>query len=164
MSISWTQELNTGIAVVDSQHKRIVDYINQLETAVRQRDRAATGGVLNELVDYTLSHFAFEESLQEEAGYAHARPHKAVHDAIAKRVAKFQERHGTGEDIAEQLHGMLATWLVHHIKRDDQAYVANVKARMASIVQDKKDDSWLSRVLGRFFYRPCLMSVAVSDA
>jgi len=36
MAIEWTNDLNTGIDVIDSQHKRIVDYINELERAIKQ--------------------------------------------------------------------------------------------------------------------------------
>ena len=151
MAIAWTSDLNTGIDVIDEQHKSIVDYINELERATQLRDRAAIGHVLDELVDYTLSHFAFEESLQEEAGYKFSKPHKAVHDVLAKRVAAYQARHNAGEDIADQLHVMLCTWLVHHIKRDDMAYVSEVRANMINIVKDKNEGGWISRSLRRFF-------------
>lgn len=151
MAIVWTSDLNTGIDVIDQQHRSIAEYINQLERAIKQHDRATVGHVLDELVDYTLSHFAFEESLQAEAGYKFAKPHKAVHDVLAKRVATYQQRHNAGEDIAEQLHVMLCTWLVHHIKRDDMAYVAEVKANMLNIVKDKKEGGWISRSLQLFF-------------
>lgn len=150
-AILWTRDLSTGIAVLDNQHRRIVEYINQLGAAIKQRDRAVVGVVLNELVDYTISHFAFEESLQEEAGYLYAKPHKAVHEVFIKRVAKLQEKHDAGEDVAVQLHSMLSTWLIHHIKRDDMAYVTEVKASIHRIVENKKEGNWLSRSLGRFF-------------
>jgi len=150
-TILWTEDLNTGIDVLDNQHKRIVDYINQLGAAITLRDRGAVGAVLNELVDYTVSHFAFEESLQREAGYQYATPHKAVHEVFIKRVAKFQEKHDSGEDVAAQLHAMLSTWLIHHIKRDDMAYVQEVNASINRIVENKKEGNWLSRSLGRFF-------------
>lgn len=151
MAIEWTNDLNTGIDVIDSQHKRIVDYINKLGDAIKQQDRLSVGRVLDELVDYTMSHFAFEENLQEEAGYQLAKPHKAVHGIFVKRVATYQQRHKAGEDVAEQLLGMLGTWLVHHIKRDDMAYVSALRANINSIVQDKKEGGWISRSLGRFF-------------
>jgi hemerythrin len=109
------------------------------------------GQVLDELVDYTMSHFAFEESLQEETGYPFAKPHKAIHEVFIKRIAKYQERNSAGENIAESLHSLLSTWLVHHIKRDDMAYVAQVRGRMTTIVEDKKAGSWLSRSLRNFF-------------
>lgn len=150
-AIAWTPDLNTGIDVIDNQHKRIVDYINQLGLAISQRKRDVVGPILDELVDYTISHFAFEESLQEECGYQYAKPHKAVHEMFVKRVAKFQEKHYAGEDVALQLHSMLSTWLVHHIKRDDMAYVSDVRPRIHSIVDNKKEGSWLSRSLGKFF-------------
>jgi len=151
MAIEWTNDLNTGVDVIDHQHQRIVDYINQLENAINQQNRATIGPVLDELVDYTMSHFAFEENLQEEAGYQLAKPHKAVHEVFTKRVATYQQRHKSGEDVAEQLLGMLGTWLVHHIKRDDMAYVSSVRANLTRIVQDKKEGNWISRSLGRFF-------------
>jgi hemerythrin len=46
---------------------------------------------------------------------------------------------------------MLGSWLVHHIKRDDMAYVSAVNSNINKIVQDKKEGGWLSRSLGRFF-------------
>ena len=126
MAIVWNSDLNTNIDVIDQQHQRIVDYINQMKFAVDQQDREAVGRTLDELVDYTVSHFAFEEGLQEQAGYKFARLHKSVHEVFVKRVARYQERHADGEDVARQLHGMLSTWLVHHIKRDDKGYVSEV--------------------------------------
>ena len=33
MTITWSPELNTGIDVIDHQHRRIVDFINDLEAA-----------------------------------------------------------------------------------------------------------------------------------
>ncbi len=151
MIFIWTSDLDTGIEIIDEQHKRIVDYINMLESARRKKDRQAVAHVLDELVDYTCSHFAFEESLQVEAGYIYATPHKAVHAIFIKRIASYQEKHNAGEDVAEKLLAMLGTWLVHHIKRDDMAYVAEIKNQIDVIVQDKEQAGWLSRSLGMFF-------------
>ena len=152
MALEWTLDMDTGIAVLDNQHQRIVDDINQLGTATEAHNRSLVGQVLDELVDYTLSHFAFEESLQEAAGYQFAKPHKAVHDNFIKRIASYREKHSAGEDVAKQLHSMLCVWLVRHIKRDDMAYVLEVKGSLTQIVQDKTPQGWLSRTLGRFFH------------
>jgi hemerythrin len=151
MTIEWTHDLNTGIEVIDTQHKKIVDYINKLANAINQQDHPSVGQVLDELMEYTISHFSFEENLQQEAGYQLALPHKAVHDIFVKRVRKYQLRHAAGENVAEQLLSMLGTWLVHHIKRDDMAYVSAVSANITRLVKDKQEGSWISRSLGRFF-------------
>ena len=125
----------------------IVDYINQLEVAAKQHDRVAVGGVLLDLADYTLSHFAFEESLQEDAGYMFAKPHKSVHEVFAKRIARYQERHNNADDVAVELHNMLVSWLIDHIKRDDMAYVSVVKDCMLKVYaeKDKGGAGWIKR-------------------
>lgn len=151
MSIVWTADLNTDIDEIDNQHQRIVDYINQLENAIERQDRHSAGMVLDELADYSLSHFAFEESLQEEAGYKLAKPHKAIHEMFVKRLARYQEKHLAGEDVVKQLHGMLSTWLIHHIKRDDMAYVPDVRASIGRLAHDKTDGSWVNRLRKTFF-------------
>jgi len=146
MAISWTNDLDTGIPVIDEQHKQIVNYINKLEQAESSGDLAAVKQVVDECVNYTLSHFAFEESLQEDAGYQFARPHKKVHDLFTRRVNEYRGRLAAGENIAADLHNMLEHWLVNHIKHDDADYVTSVKASMDAIIEEKsKDGSWIKR-------------------
>lgn len=152
MTIAWSAELNTGIDVIDQQHRRIVDFINDLEAAQVLGNHKQIKQVIEDCVDYTLSHFAFEESLQEEAGYQYCKPHKKVHELFTRKVIEYQERMALGEDISEELHGMLARWLVNHIKRDDADYVSAVKANMAPaaaiVPEEKKQTSWFRKLFG----------------
>ena len=137
----WTEQLNIGIDVIDQQHRRIVEYINQL-------DDARTNGLsqdeiiwlMNELVDYTISHFGFEESLQEDAKYPFINAHKKVHELFTKRIAEYQIKAERGEDVTKALNSLLVTWLFNHIKRDDSDYVETVKAHLQkqSGVTEKK--------------------------
>ena len=85
MKMNWRSEYNTGIDVIDDQHKRILDYINQIEDVRFTRDRNQIKEVLDNIIDYTQSHFTFEESLQDEAGYKYRVPHKRVHDLFIKK-------------------------------------------------------------------------------
>ena len=147
----WTDALNTGIEVIDNQHRRIVEMINQLHDASQGHSREALGEVIENLVDYTLSHFAFEESLMEDAGYEYLRAHKKVHELFIKRVSEFQMRFKAGEDVAGDLNGLLSRWLFNHIKSDDAAYVGSVKGTMQTITKDKAETGWLARSMKRFF-------------
>jgi hemerythrin len=127
----WTEQLCIGIDVIDQQHRRIVEYINQLDEARSSgHSREEIGWLMNELVDYTISHFGFEESLQEEAKYPFINAHKKVHELFAKRVAEYQARFNNGEDVSKELNSLLVTWLFNHIKRDDADYVESVKAHL----------------------------------
>jgi hemerythrin len=151
MPIHWTIDLDTGIEVIDHQHRQIVDYINQLEAANIAKDKAKIKEVVDACVDYTLSHFAFEESLQEEAGYKYCKPHKKVHELFTRKVAEYQQRVDMGDDVVDELHGMLSRWLVNHIKRDDADYVSAVKANMVDIIKEKEEKQETKGWFSRFF-------------
>ncbi len=147
--IKWTEDLNTGIRVIDNQHQRIVEYINKLWHAREHQSRTQVGEVLNELVDYTLSHFAFEESLMEESGYAYFNAHRKVHQLFAERVADYQQRFAMNEDITEELINTLRAWLINHIKNDDKDYFADVLKNVQRSDQPRRQ-GWLKRNLDRF--------------
>jgi hemerythrin len=149
--ILWTNEFGIGIEVIDIQHRRIVDYINLLDDAnTTGHSREEIGVLINELVDYTVSHFGFEESLQEEAGYPFFKVHKRVHGLFIKRVGEFTERFEKGEDISKDLHKLLVGWLLNHIKHEDADYVESVGEflhRQQGYVEKKK--GIISRLFGR---------------
>ncbi len=127
----WTDQLNVGIDVIDQQHRRIVEYINQLDDARSNGySREEIGYLINDLVDYTISHFGFEESLQEEARYPFLKSHKKVHELFTQRVSDYQAKFNKGEDVSKALNSLLVTWLFNHIKRDDVDYVASVKQHL----------------------------------
>ena len=125
--MEWGPDLETGIPEVDTQHKRIVHLVNQMQEARMNKDMEAVASVITEMVDYTLSHFVFEEALMEDAGYRFLSPHRRVHELFAKKIPEFQARFEAGEDITEELHTMLVRWLYNHIRGDDQGYVESIK-------------------------------------
>lgn len=149
--LSWSDDLNTGIAVIDGQHRRIVDMINELYAAQQQGAREGVGQVIEELVDYTNSHFAFEEAMLEEAGYVFTKAHKRVHELFIRRVEDYRARFRQGEDIGDELRSLLGRWLFGHIRNDDQNYVAAVTENLRRLAADKAEDGWLNRARRRFF-------------
>ena len=148
--IEWTPDLEIGIDVIDGQHRRIVDYINILDEVAGEPDRPKVGRVINDLVDYTFSHFAFEEALMEEAGYPSLSIHQGTHDAFRRRVEDFRQRFENGEDVAQPLAGLLQTWLISHIMSDDTSYAGLVREKMPGI-HATDGGSWLGKAIRRFF-------------
>ncbi len=150
MSLQWSSELEIGIPVIDSQHQRIVEYIGKVEHAHQQHSQNELMEVLDELVDYTLSHFAFEESLMEEAGYPFIKAHQKVHALFTRRVESYYQQAKAGADITEELLHTLKAWLVNHIKHDDRDYGDIVKANMEEATQRVKSrkGSWMTRLFG----------------
>ena len=146
--IQWRPTLETGIDVIDQQHKRIVDYINALRIAQVKGDRGAVAKTIDDVIDYTPSHFGFEEALMEDAGYPLLNAHKRVHELFIRRVAVLHQRFKSGEDIAQDLHNVLARWLITHIQTEDRHYVGAVKEKMVGVVADQNRRKGL---LARFF-------------
>ena len=146
--IQWSPTLETGIDVIDQQHKRIVDYINALRIAQGKGDRGAVAKTIDDVIDYTQSHFGFEEALLEDAGYPLLNAHKRVHELFIRRVGVLYQRFKSGEDIAQDLYDMLSNWLITHIQTEDQDYVGAVKEKMVGVVADPNRRKGL---LARFF-------------
>ena len=134
----WLPELDTGIDEIDRQHRRIVDYINQLHEVRATHDREVLGNVIGDMIDYTVSHFVFEEALMESAGYSFSGPHKKVHDLFTRRVSEMKTRFDAGEDVTDELHGMLSRWLFNHIRNEDHGYIDSVKAYLRMTQQGGK--------------------------
>ena len=149
--LAWVPELDTGIDEIDRQHRRIVDYINKLYELRESPDREALGDVIGEMVDYTLSHFVFEESLMESSGCLFSGPHKKVHELFTRKVAEMQSRFDAGEDVTDELRTMLSRWLFNHIRTDDKAYSDTVKRYLDHFSRAHQGGGWMQRTLNRLF-------------
>ena len=57
----WTPDLDTGIGQVDEQHKILVRCLNELYEANQNKDTAAEGRIIGDLIRYTVEHFTDEE-------------------------------------------------------------------------------------------------------
>ncbi len=135
-------------------------YINQLEVAKQSNDKAAIGEVIEQTVDYTQSHFGFEEAMMEQAGYPFLKPHQKVHELFIRRVNDFTLRAAKGEDVVDELHLMLCKWLINHIANEDRDY-AKVVLRMLSQQgqagalappDEKAHGGFLGALLRKFFH------------
>ena len=155
--LEWSPDLSMGVEIIDDQHKRLVEYVNQLDEARIRRDRGAIAKVIEELVDYTVSHFAFEEVMMEEAGYRFLKAHKRVHATFIGHVGVFQQRFKSGEDVelvATDMQATLVKWLMKHIKCEDMDYSETVRATLKEESLKPAEGAgagWMHAALKRIF-------------
>jgi hemerythrin len=111
--------------------------------------------VLKKLIDYTKSHFSFEENLMQEAGYPVLESHKKLHQAFIDRIYFFKERFENGENIAKQLKTELQFWLIHHIKHADQDYknIVQEMFRKKNMTPEEKTSNnlWINKLIKKYF-------------
>ena len=122
--ISWTDELSVGIGIIDEQHKGLVDLINELNAAMRQRrSDAVLVGVLERLKQYTVKHFATEEEFFDKFGYPDAPAHKKAHRDLVEKVLAFEAGLKSGRaKVTMEIMRFLKDWLVGHIMGTDKRY------------------------------------------
>lgn len=56
------------------------------------------GKVLNELIDYTKTHFADEEQLMEEHGYPDYEKHKETHAELIEKLLELRAKFDEGRE------------------------------------------------------------------
>ncbi|RLJ16118.1 bacteriohemerythrin [bacterium endosymbiont of Escarpia laminata] len=116
--------------VIDNQHRRIAEYINELAVALHEKDREKEAQVLMRLVKYMGSHFAFEEALMERSGYPLSNSHRDDHDVFASQLRAFVEQQKSGKDVARRVMSELRIWLILHVKESDKNYAPHVMKTM----------------------------------
>lgn len=144
--ISWSPEFATGIDIIDEQHKRIFEYLAEIDQAITTQSVETVEHVIHELIDYAISHNTFEESLMEKAGYPMLDAHHQVHEAFKARAHGYAQRLENGQDpfrLAREVRTDIGLWLMNHIKREDKHYAPFVKKSL--------DGGFVSRMLGKFF-------------
>ncbi|MBN2341725.1 MAG: bacteriohemerythrin [Deltaproteobacteria bacterium] len=133
MSFVWDKNWEIGISSIDAQHRELMDIINKLGDAMRERKAAeVVSPVLKELSNYTKKHFTFEEALMRRYGYEELESHKPYHKKFIDKLAEFQEKIDTGNiAIGVQMYNFLGDWLRGHIRGIDTKYAEVLKDKGA---------------------------------
>ena len=122
--IAWKDEYSVGIDSIDEQHRKLINLINQLITAVdystgEEFEREA----LAELVEYTKTHFIYEEGLMEDNGYPDFEAHRAQHRLMIAEVDVVLTEYEKDHDLAmRHASDYLKDWLINHINGTDKQY------------------------------------------
>lgn len=128
----WDKSYSVKVDELDSQHKKIFEYINLLNDALTSNERSiviTTRDILSELEEHATSHFANEEKYFEKFNYEGAEKHIQEHKAYLSRIGKFKIRLKTAHreqdnmiTFALDLYEFLEDWWNHHVIHDDQKY------------------------------------------
>lgn len=126
-TFQWNSSFETGLADVDSQHRRLVDTINAIGERLALSadiDAAELKDLYQDLKDYAAYHFAEEETLMAGAGIhaAHLERHRDQHAYYISEIERLcrdcsPERPETGQGMLR----FLTSWLAYHILGTDQA-------------------------------------------
>jgi hemerythrin-like metal-binding protein len=113
-----------GIDALDSQHRRIVDLLNELHgSVIAKKPGDLHLEILTRLVNLTKIHFATEEQILRAHSYPGYLLHKAAHDGLGRNLVDYREQIAKGErDLALEYVELMKLWLVDHLADFDLEY------------------------------------------
>ncbi|MCR5125246.1 MAG: bacteriohemerythrin [Treponema sp.] len=132
--ISWNPKFNTGIPLIDEEHKKLVTLCNDFYKTLfpSQNGQAQSdedwhdilAKALNDCIDYADSHFKDEEKLMRSAGFEGYAHHKAEHDAFREQITEIMMSYNKAS-IAEGIKfaKFLYNWVLSHIAHEDKLYI-----------------------------------------
>lgn len=127
--IKWRDGYNTGVEQFDREHHKLVDLIDVMYHAIRDKESKETAQrACTELVAYTIYHFDNEELAMDAVGYDALVEHKAEHKRLKDEVIMLQQRLDTEfPEAATELYRLLRDWLINHIQDCDKRYAPYLK-------------------------------------
>jgi hemerythrin len=122
--IPWEDKYSVNIEKIDEQHKKLVNIINELHSAMEVgKGKEILSSILDRLIDYVKIHFTEENMLMEEIGYPEHEKHKKEHSEFIKKVLEFQKSFKEGKyGLSVEVIFYLREWLLTHIMENDKKY------------------------------------------
>lgn len=121
--------METGIGMIDAQHRILVDLINRLNDTTGDQELSETAAsLLHNLRQYTVYHFAAEETLMVRGGYEKTEEHRKLHQGFVEELEGFTIDTLTGvPELGQGMLEFLRSWLTEHILGDDMSFAATIE-------------------------------------
>lgn len=126
----WNKNFETGIPLIDEQHKKLIDLLNELGSHLIANDKIELTRIFEELAAYADYHFKTEESIwgpyfKDDDWFIE---HQKTHGSFLPEALKIKETDGKPfEHVVEDIIKFLIHWLAYHILDSDK--------RMAIVLQ-----------------------------
>ena len=122
-ALTWNDHRHSvGISSIDQQHRQMVALVNALNDAIaHNRHWEEVQKMLEELLRFTTTHFAHEETLMRDHGFPQLKQHEAEHQALIASATnllnKITPNRPTRAAIAS---AFFTDWAEQHILHADK--------------------------------------------
>lgn len=128
--IQWKESYRIGVEEIDKQHQKLFEIANQAydllknDMLVDKYDRIVS--LIEELRDYTVYHFGYEENYMASINYKKRLSHKVIHDDF---IAKINEVNLDNVDENQdqyltEILDFVVQWIEQHILGTDKLIVS----------------------------------------
>ena len=122
--IIWDDYYSVGYDLIDEQHKKLVEMINELYSAfISGTAQKKAADIVNEMIKYTDYHFKTEEKFFEEFNYPEIDEHKIIHKSFVDKVIEVKEGLDSKKvTVSYDIMNFLRKWLLEHILQEDKKF------------------------------------------
>ena len=121
--ITWNSRLETGNAVVDNDHKALINQINALDAALKAGTaKEELGPMIGFLDKYVRAHFAREEGIMRTVKCPASGQNCVAHLALVGKLDGWVIRLKTGgatTSLVLEIYREASAWLQQHIVKVD---------------------------------------------
>ena len=122
--ITWKDNFSVKVPSIDQQHKKLVELINELYNKFYAGiDNEYLHKIFQELEDYAVYHFNYEEKFMKLHGFKGYAEHQKEHESFKEKIGVYKQNLDAGNtsDMIDLI-TFLKDWLLKHIMGTDQKY------------------------------------------
>ncbi len=124
ITFEWSKAIETGREDIDQEHRKIIDYLNDLRRAVNDKNSGnMVSGIFLGLKEYIDIHFSHEEEIMISFDYDERQMHLSQHAGFARRINAIKNDHFDSADTAQALLLFAYDWLIKHITGVDRIMI-----------------------------------------
>jgi hemerythrin len=119
--LKWSEQYSVGVDSVDYEHQNLMDMINMILAELEdRRDIAEIESTVADVHAEISAHFALEERLMRNAGYAEYDAHKNDHEDLLDQIRNMMDAIADKpEQALDLLSDQLGDWFSGHFATFD---------------------------------------------
>ena len=124
--MEWTDEMLTGHAIIDAQHRELFACINDLALATAEQRTLLAVYCITRLKHFVRNHFKTEEAVMRDCGFPKLQEHIKEHEEFRAKLISLQIN-SVHLDVTTETVEFLGSWLGDHVLRSDHELVPYLK-------------------------------------
>lgn len=127
--IMWSKDIETGIEIVDKQHKMLIDMINEFHDAIMAgQSSEKMDDIVTGLLYYAQTHFGTEEEFFRKYNYPDRQAHIREHNEFIMNITSKFDKMKKGELVLSvEISKFLRDWLLNHVMSSDRKFAPYIK-------------------------------------
>ncbi|MBU8892933.1 MAG: bacteriohemerythrin [Bacteroidales bacterium] len=125
----WKDEYNVNISIIDEQHKKFLDIINELKVIINDNSCKEHVSKIFFQIAYLIDYYFIKEEIYfKDCKYPNLEQHKTSHNQFIERIIQFQKDvEANKPNLCREIYYYLEKWFDEHILKYNKEAVAFLK-------------------------------------